>query len=174
MWSESGNCDVWQKSGLRPRPCHQEEEKGKIFPTFTRRCAAWLQQLTHSPTFNQQLWRLHGTIESLTEQEYLLEWHNQTCPSIFWFYKVRRNHLLFVLPHVVWCVPPIVIMILRTPGAALWLIFIIQLRSRSLLSQAQNRWGSEHSGIVHASLNTETNSRWFKHNTASLSGCGHD
>ena len=142
------------------------------------------------PNFHQAMCRMAPTTDTLTyfqstvmktarnywilDRTGVLEWHNQTCPSIFCFYKVRRNHLLFVLPHVVWCVPPIVIMILRTPGAALWLIFIIQLRSRSLLSQAQNRWGSEHSGIVHASLNTETNSRWFKHNTASLSGCGHD
>ena len=173
MLLESENCDVWQKSGLRPRPSHQEEEKGKIFPTFTQRCAAWLQQLTHSPTFNQQLWRLHGTKELQKNNI----WQNcsnmlKPCPPIFCFHKVIR--LLLFCPHVVWCVPPIVIMILRTPGAAHWLIFIIQLRSRSLLSQAQNRWGSEHSGIVHASLNTETNSRWFKHNTASLSGCGHD
>ena len=62
-------CDQSRAIVMFVRPGHQEEEKGKIFPTFTRamscRMALTLTQhtgeakLTHSPTFNQQLWRLH-------------------------------------------------------------------------------------------------------------------
>ena len=79
--SVSGNCDVWQKSGLRPRPSHQEEEKGKIFPTFTPGCAAWLQ---HEPStlttdtltyFQSTVMKIARRTMELNKQFLTKQWH---------------------------------------------------------------------------------------------------